>query len=120
MKTSFQAEMFLFNFLFTVYRELWTGVPGAEVADLESSPSYPCAPHRAEFIDTFCIYKLDIGNSFGQRLRSFFRAPETGNYIFQTSCDNTCQLWMSDNELPSRKRLIVDQKHYTSVNSFDS
>lgn len=102
-----------------VYRELWTGVPGAEVADLESSPSYPCAPHRAEFIDTFCIYKLDIGNSFGQRLRSFFRAPETGNYIFQTSCDNTCQLWMSDNELPSRKRLIVDQKHYTSVYSFD-
>lgn len=100
-------------FYFTVYRELWTNVPGDQVADLEFSSLYPCAPSNTQFIDTFCLYKPSSGDYYGQRLRSFFRAPETGNYTFQTSCDNDCQLWMSNNELPAGKRLIVDQRKHT-------
>jgi len=102
-----------------VYRELWNGVTGDDVADLEASSWYPCAPTKTEFIDTFCLYKLSSDDHYGQRLSSFFRAPETGKFKFQTSCDNACQLWMSDNELPSRKRLIVDQRLFTPSFSFD-
>ncbi|XP_068744277.1 adhesion G protein-coupled receptor L4-like [Montipora capricornis] len=96
-----------------VYRELWTGVSGDAVADLESSDRFPCAPTETKFIDTFCIYNPSNRDYYGQRLKSFFRAPETGNYRFQTSCDDVCQLWISDNEQSSRKRLIINQKHST-------
>lgn len=99
-------------FYFAVYRELWINVPGSSVTDLESSSLYPCAPSKTQFIDTFCVYNPDSGDYYGQRLRSFFRAPETGNYTFQTSCDNACQLWMSNSKLPTGKRLIIDQRRY--------
>ncbi|XP_020624322.1 adhesion G protein-coupled receptor L3-like [Orbicella faveolata] len=102
-----------------VYRELWTNVPGSSVTDLESSSLYPCAPSKTKFIDTFCVYNPDSGDYYGQRLRSFFRAPETGNYTFQTSCDNACQLWMSNSELPTGKRLIVDQRKYNTRHLWD-
>ena len=83
------------------------------MADLESSDRFPCAPTETKFIDTFCIYNPSNRDYYGQRLKSFFRAPETGNYRFQTSCDDVCQLWISDNEQSSRKRLIINQKHST-------
>lgn len=102
-----------------VYRELWINVPGSSVTDLESSSLYPCAPSKTQFIDTFCVYNPDSGDYYGQRLRSFFRAPETGNYTFQTSCDNACQLWMSNSKLPTGKRLIIDQRRYGIRNVWD-
>lgn len=101
-----------------MYRELWTGVSGTDVADLESSTWFPCAPSETKFIDTFCVYHSPNRDHYGQRLRSFFKAPETGYFMFHTSCDNACQLWMSDNERPSRKRLIVDQQQSTDAYSF--
>ena len=73
-------------------------MPGASVADLESSDRFPSVPSQTNFIDTFCAYNPPNLDYYGQRLRSFFRAPETGNYIFQTSCDDACQLWVSDDE----------------------
>ncbi|XP_067039054.1 adhesion G protein-coupled receptor L4-like [Acropora muricata] len=93
-----------------VYRELWTGISGIAVADLVSNDRFPCDPTESKFIDTFCIYHTQNRNHYGQRLRSFFRAPESGNYQFQTSCNYACQLWMSVDEQASRKRLIVNQK----------
>lgn len=102
-----------------VYRELWTGIPGIAVADLVSNVRFPCHPTESKFIDTFCIYHTQNRNHYGQRLRSFFRAPESGNYQFQTSCNYACQLWMSNDEQASRKRLIVNQKKITDKFLFD-
>ncbi|XP_022779945.1 adhesion G protein-coupled receptor L4-like [Stylophora pistillata] len=102
-----------------VYREIWRKVPGSSVADLKRSNFYPCAPSKTEFNDTFCLYKLDQDDGYGQRLRSFFRAPETGHFIFQTSCDNSCQLWISSNELPAGKQLIIDQRVPSKYRNWD-
>ncbi|KAK2565200.1 Adhesion G-protein coupled receptor D1 [Acropora cervicornis] len=102
-----------------VYRELWTGISGIAVADLVSNDRFPCDPTESKFIDTFCIYHTQNRNHYGQRLRSFFRAPESGNYQFQTSCNYACQLWMSDDEQVSKKRLIVNQKKIAVKFSFD-
>lgn len=102
-----------------VYRELWRNVPGSSVADLKGSNFYPCAASKTEFLDTFCLYKSYQDNSYGQRLRSFFRAPETGHFTFQTSCDNSCQLWMSSSESPAGKRLIIDQRVSSKAYSWD-
>ena len=89
------------------------------MADLKSSSFYPCVPSKTEFLDTFCLYTHNKDDSYGQRLRSFFRAPETGNFSFQTSCDNACQLWMSNNELPAGKRLIIDQREPAKMYGWD-
>lgn len=89
------------------------------MADLKGSNFYPCAASKTEFLDTFCLYKSYQDNSYGQRLRSFFRAPETGYFTFQTSCDNSCQLWMSSSELPAGKRLIIDQRVSSKAYSWD-
>lgn len=102
-----------------MFHERWSGVYGTNVADLEASLQFPCDPSLSKFIDTFCIYNTQQIDNYGQRLRSFFKAPESGRFTFQTSCDDACQLWLSNNELPSGKRLIVHQQAPTRHSSFD-
>lgn len=49
----------------------------------------------------------NIGDDYGQRLTAFYRAPETGDYLFYVTCQDECELWLStDHRTDNKKRVI--------------
>ena len=60
-----------------------------------------------------------IDDFYGQRIRGWFVAPDTGNYTFYSSCDNYCILYLSNNTDPKNKRMIINQRQYTGHKEFN-
>ncbi len=84
----------------SVVQEIWTGVPGTNVADIPTStpaiitntlPSLEGATH--------------YGVNYGERIRGYFTAPATGNYYFWIAGSDSAQLWISDDNQPVNKVL---------------
>ena len=49
---------------------------------------------------------------FAERLRTFLRADESGEFEFQLSCTYQCELWISPNDEADDKEKIIS--HYAS------
>ena len=52
---------------------------------------------------------------YGIRYQSLFVAPTTGNYKFRIFCDDLCEFRISNNELKSNAKLIINDKHEAST-----
>ncbi|XP_032234741.2 adhesion G-protein coupled receptor D1 isoform X2 [Nematostella vectensis] len=92
-----------------VLREVWLNVPGGSISSLTSLGRYPCLPNVTTLHDTFCIYSLlnEKNDFYGQRLRGYLKAPISGPYVFETSCDDRCQVWLGEAE--EKRRIIINQ-----------
>ena len=53
-----------------------------------------------------------LRDNFGIFLQTYFVAPQTGNYIFYSSCDDQARIYLSTNENESQKQKIIDQSSY--------
>ncbi|XP_020914263.2 uncharacterized protein LOC110251852 [Exaiptasia diaphana] len=91
-------------------RELWQGILGDQVYDLTSSPKYKNQPADIVTILTLLEAPDDIGENYGQRVTSYFLAPETGYYYFYLSCNLACQLWVSTDHSSSNVVLNIEIK----------
>ncbi|EDO28260.1 predicted protein [Nematostella vectensis] len=60
---------------------------------------------------------FSMRRQYGVRMRAYFLAPLTGSYTFYTTCDDSCQLFLSTDVNPKTKRMIIDQPEKASVNS---
>jgi len=83
---------------FGIRRKVWEGVPGTEVASLQSWPSFPDAPDLDHEVDAGGAFEapLNWGDNYGQTLTGLFSAPETGEYTFHLTSDRNSELWVSD------------------------
>ena len=79
----------------SVVREVWTNVPGTNIADipLTTPANFTNLLGTLEGITNF-------GNNYGERIRGYFTAPVTGNYYFWVSASDSAQLWISDDSEP--------------------
>jgi uncharacterized protein (DUF1800 family) len=84
-------DILIFNNSNSVVREIWTNVPGTNIADI------PVAT-PANFTNAFGALEgvTDYGDNYGERLRGYFTAPVTGNYYFWIAGSDSAQLWISD------------------------
>ncbi len=89
----------------TITGEGYTNIPGTRVADLTSNPAYPSSPTITAALTTFEY--SNVADNYGGRVRGYFCAPVTGNYIFNIAGDDQAGLWLSTNDNPANKVLIA-------------
>jgi uncharacterized protein (DUF1800 family) len=81
-----------------VSREVWTGVPGTNIADIPiNSP--------ATSITTLGSLEgiTGFGSNYGERIRGYLTVPATGNYYFWIAGSDSAELWISDDSEPANK-----------------
>ncbi len=82
----------------SVVREVWTGVPGTNIADIPVNlPPTTTAPWGTLEGTT------DFGDNYAERIRGYFTAPVTGNYYFWVAGSDSVELWLSDDSEPANK-----------------
>jgi hypothetical protein len=95
----------------TVMLEVWEGIishqthyPYAAITDLTSSPAYVAdTPTHSGVLSGQAgdLFEMpsDAGDNYGARLTTYFRAPQTGYYVFVIAADDRGELWLGTNEL---------------------
>ncbi len=93
-------DILVLNTSSSVVQEIWTNVPGVNVADIPtgSAASITNVLGALEGV-------TDYGDNYGERVRGFFTAPATGNYYFWIAGSDSAQLWISDDSEPVNKVL---------------
>ncbi|HTB84454.1 MAG TPA: DUF1800 family protein [Candidatus Sulfotelmatobacter sp.] len=84
----------------SVVQEIWTGVPGTNVADIPTGTP-------ATITNTLPTLEgiTNYGDNYGERVRGYFIAPVTGNYYFWIAGSDSAQLWISDDNQQVNKVL---------------
>ena len=84
----------------SVTREVWTGVPGVNVADI---------PVNTPATVTNFLGALegvtDFGDNYGERVRGYITVPVTGNYYFWLAASDSAELWVANDGEPANKVL---------------
>jgi hypothetical protein len=76
--------------LSSVVQEIWTNVPGTNIADIPTSTP----ANITNVIGT--LQGANYGNNYGERIRGYFTAPVAGNYYFWIAGSDSAQLSISD------------------------
>ena len=103
-----------------IVREIYKGL--GERSDnlygLVTSRRYPESPDVRGILTAFDAPE-NTGKDFGQRMYGWFKAPEKGNYIFYSSCSDSCEVYLSSDDDPSNKRRIISQMEASKHNDFE-
>ncbi|HEV57898.1 MAG TPA: hypothetical protein ENN87_10470, partial [Phycisphaerales bacterium] len=97
----------------TILREVWTGIPGASVADLTGSPAYPDNPTFTDELTSFEA-PTDWAEEYGTRVRGYLHPPTTGDYTFWVASDDGGELWLSEDAMSGNARRIAHVPGWTS------
>ena len=98
----------------SVVQEIWTDVPGTNIADI---------PLSTPAMVTNVIGALDAtgssatyGVNYGERIRGYLTAPATGNYYFWIAGSDSAELWIANDSEPVNKvrRAFVSPTNSTS------
>ncbi|HEX7653827.1 MAG TPA: DUF1800 family protein, partial [Verrucomicrobiae bacterium] len=94
------VDILILNNSNSVVQELWTNIPGLNVADIPTGTP-------ANLTNAFGGLEgiTDYGDNYGERLRGYFTAPATGNYYFWIAGSDAVQFWLSDDAEPANKLL---------------
>ncbi|KAF0987930.1 hypothetical protein HZS_3573 [Henneguya salminicola] len=86
------------NHINGVLREAWFNLPNDDLSlnALIKDNRYPYFPDEYLILDTFEA-PPNVGDYYGQRLSTYYLAPETGAFVFYLSCNEECELWMGKN-----------------------
>jgi ELWxxDGT repeat protein len=82
--------------------EIWPDVPGKAVSAIPVAT----LPASTSFLDHFGG-PSNVADSFGSRIRGYVYAPRTGEYTFWIAGANNCELWLSSDDSPEKKRRIA-------------
>ena len=101
-----------------IYREIWTSIEG-NLETLKSDPSF--LSNHSAFQDVYNgpFHFNDIGDFYGQRLRTYYIAPASGTYIFGLSANNFAELYFSNGTNVSAKTMIASVDSWTKSGQFD-
>ena len=89
--------------------EQWTNVRGQALAAI---PTHKTPDNTATL--TQLATSPNLGDWYGDRIRGYLCAPETGNYVFQLAGDDDCQLWLSTDDTEGNKVLIASITGWTN------
>nr|XP_047124646.1 uncharacterized protein LOC100213839 isoform X5 [Hydra vulgaris] len=75
---------------------------------LKNSLSYPQFPDFYKIISNFNI-QTNNSENYGQRIRGWLQVKLSGNYTFYSSCKGVCQFFISTDNDPLKKRMLINQ-----------
>jgi regulation of enolase protein 1 (concanavalin A-like superfamily) len=104
-----------------ILRVFYDGIPGTNVADLTSAPSFPNGPNpngsplQGEYLTDLFEGLSSSGyppasngaENYGSRTRGYVEAPVTGNYTFWIASADSSELWLSTSTDPAAKKKIA-------------
>lgn len=89
--------------------EKWTGVHGSNVSVI---------PVNDKPASTLELTKFEApsnsGDNYGQRIRGYVTAPESGQYTFWIAADDKADLYLSTSEDPAKKQRIAYASDWTN------
>lgn len=86
---------------------------GTQVESWNRADSSNNNPSNVTFIASLEVPVSQHVQTFRQRLRAYFHAPETGIYVFYLSCKDVCELRVSANERLKNLETVITILHYT-------
>ena len=103
-----------------IIREVFKGLGerSSDLYGLITSSRYPERPDARSVLKTFDAPQR-VGRDYGQRMYGWFTAPESGNYVFYSSCSDTCETYLSQDDDPGNKRKIISQMESSKHNQWD-
>ena len=94
------------------------GIEDGYIEGVYKSKKFPNKPDKRDVRFNFDSSEIQ-SDGFAQRMYGWFLPPLTGGYIFYTSCDDVCDLFLSSGADPSVKLKLVSQKQWSDHNQFD-
>lgn len=88
-------------------RSIWTGLPGAAIADLTRATRYYEAPNSKGLVDRLDAEPAVGGTNCGYRFRGYITPAVTGTYEFQAAGDDAFEAWVSPNASKFSRRLVA-------------
>ena len=88
----------------SVVRTFFSGIPGASVDDLATSPNFPDKPNSEVILPSF-DGGTGHGSQYGSTIRGYLIAPATGDYTFWITGDDTARLFISTDDDPQNATL---------------
>lgn len=89
----------------TLNVHIWEGWCGSRIEDLKRNRHFPLYPSVKANLTRFFAQWFETG--YGERIFGYLHPPETGNYTFAVSCDDNCEVWLSNSSSPKDIKQIV-------------
>lgn len=86
-----------------LWQDVFYDIPGSSVNDLRASGSFPLYPGASGVITV--AERFTMGDKYGQRWTGWVVPPETANYRFFVTADDSAELWLSSDEFAGHKEL---------------
>lgn len=86
----------------------WDNISGTVTSDLTNNNDYPNNPTTTTTMTGFLNQTENTGDNYGSKVSGVLCAPETGNYIFWVSGDDSTELYLSTDKTPLNGVLIAD------------
>ena len=99
--------------LTSIVQQIWTNMPGFNVANLTSDARYPYAPTTTRPLATF-EGPAGLGDSYGTRVRALVTPPATGSYTFYVSSDDSSSLLFNAGSGAAGATQIASVNGYTN------
>jgi hypothetical protein len=99
-------------------REVFNDVSGG-LDGLRGHPDFPGSPSLVDVIPEFET-PGGIGDFYGQRVRGYLEAPQTGNYTFWIASDDQSELYLASDEQPQNASLIASVFNWTDSRQWDA
>jgi hypothetical protein len=97
-------------------RDVWTGVPGPELAALVSNGDYPERPARSEVLSAIDIE--ESASDTGQRIRGYLVPPVSGDYVLWIAGDDQSELRFAPGPDPAAAKLVCRVPAWTPPRNF--
>ncbi|CAM3675082.1 PA14 domain-containing protein [Pontibacter korlensis] len=90
--------------------EKWNSVHGSTVSVIPVTTK----PHHTQDLTSFEA-PSNTGDNYGQRIRGYITAPESGQYTFWIAGDDKAELYLSTTEDPAKKQRIAYVSDWTGA-----
>ncbi|MBC5995125.1 PA14 domain-containing protein, partial [Pontibacter cellulosilyticus] len=92
-----------------ISREYWANVSGSGIANIPLT-SAPTSVTDLTSLEA----PTNVADNYGQRIRGYVTAPESGQYTFWVAGDNSAELWLSTSEDPAGKVKLASVSGWTN------
>jgi parallel beta-helix repeat protein len=97
----------------SILHEIWQNIDGNDIA------SIPVNTTAGIINQVTSLETSNLGDSYGERIRGYICAPQSGDYTFMVSGDDAVELWLSTDDNPNNKIKIASVISWTDLRQFD-